>query len=133
MAVQLDSKKSIILAKDNTLKTLALEGANGISEIEMFSPKVNDQGLVLFRAKDMEGKRGLYLASDSGVKRIIGEGDEIETDVGMGKILYNPNYPGFSGEVDMNDHGEIVFHCITVSSPDNKELGSSIYKIAPKL
>ncbi len=132
MAVQLDSKKSIILAKDNTLKTLALEGANGISEIEIFSPKVNDQGLVLFRAKDMEGKRGLYLADDSGVKRIIGEGDEIETDVGMGKILYNPNYPGFAGEIDMNDHGEIVFHCIAVSSPDNKELGSAIYKIAPK-
>lgn len=131
MGIGLDSKKSIVLARENTLKTLAVEGASGISEIEMFSPKVNDQGLVLFRARDMEGKRGLYLADDSGIKRIIGEGDEIQTDVGTGKILYNPNFPGFGGDVDMNDHGEIVFYCMIVSS-DNKELGSAVYKIAPK-
>lgn len=132
MGVTLDSKKSIVLARDNTLRTLAIEGANGISEIELFSPKVNDQGLVLFRAKNLEGKRGIYLADENSIKRIIGEGDDIQTDLGPGKILYNPNYPGFGGEVDMNDQGDIVFYCLIVSSPDNKELGSAVYKISPK-
>jgi hypothetical protein len=133
MGVQLDSKKSIVLARDGVLKTLAVEGANNISEIEMFSPKANDQGQVAFRARDMEGKRGIYLADDSGVKRIIGEGDEVNTDVGTGKILYNPNYPGFGGDIDMNNQGEIVFYCLIVSSPDNKELGSAVFKISPKI
>ena len=99
--------------------------------IEIFSPKVNDQGQVLFRAKDELGKRGIYLADANGVKRIISEGDEVNTDLGMGKILSNPNYPGFGGEVDMNDHGEIVFNCLLVGAKDNKEWGSAIFKISP--
>jgi hypothetical protein len=125
-----DSKKAIVLSRENTLKNIAVEGHDDISEIEMFTPKINDQGLVLFRAKNMAGLRGLYLADGSNVKRLIGEGDEIETDLGAGMILFNPNFPGFGGEVDINDQGEIVFHCIVVT-PDNKELGSAVYKMTP--
>ena len=107
----LDSRKAIVLWRDGVLHTIASEGDNNISEIEMFAPKINNQGIVLFRALDNTGARGLYLANQKGVERIIGEGDEVMTDLGAGKILSNPNYPGFSGEVDFNDQGEIVFHC----------------------
>lgn len=130
-ATSLESKKEIVLSKEGNLIPVAIEGKDGISEIETFSSKVNDSGLVLFRAKDTEGKRGIYIASEEGVKRLIGEGDEVQTDVGPGKILYNPNYPGFGGDVSMNAHGEIVFYCLIVSHPDNKELGSAVFKLSP--
>ena len=126
-----DNSRVLILYKDGVSKNIASEKVDGISEIEIFSPKVNDQGQVLFRAKDELGKRGIYLADANGVKRIISEGDEVNTDLGMGKILSNPNYPGFGGEVDMNDHGEIVFNCLLVGAKDNKEWGSAIFKISP--
>jgi len=132
MGLQEGAKKSIVLAHDNSLRTLAVEGSNDISEIEMFSPKVNDLGIVLFRAKNTEGKRGLYVADENGIKRIVGEGDDVETDLGSGKILSNPNYPSFGGDVDMNARGEIVFYCLIVASPDNKELGSAVFKMTPK-
>ncbi|MDO9182242.1 MAG: hypothetical protein Q7U04_07525 [Bacteriovorax sp.] len=124
-------KKVIAVYKDNIVTNIAIEGQNDISEIEQFAPKINDQGLVLFRARDMSGKRGLFLADGVTIKKIITEGEEIQTDLGIGKILSNPNYPGFGGEVDMNDQGEIVFYCLVVSE-DNKELGSAVYKISPK-
>lgn len=127
-----DNSKAIILYKDGTSKNVAREQADDISEIELFSPKVNEQGLVLFRAKNTEGKRGLYLADSTGVRRVIGEGDKIMTDSGPAKILSNPNYPGFAGEVDMNDKGVIVFSCLIVGEHDNKELGSAIYTITPQ-
>lgn len=130
-ATTLESKKEIVLAREGVLKTVAMEGQNGISEIETFSSKVNDSGLVLFRAKDAEGRRGLYIASEEGVKRLLGEGDEVATDVGPGKILYNPNFPGFGGDVDMNEQGDIVFYCLIVSHPDSKELGSAVFKMSP--
>lgn len=133
VAIGLDSKKVVVLAHDNKLKTIAIEGSSGISEIETFAPKVNDLGMVLFRARDNEGKRALFLADENGIKRIIGEGDEISTDLGLGRILLNPNYPGFGGEIDMNDHGEIVFYCMIISASDSKELGSAVYKISPKI
>lgn len=127
-----DNTKVIILYKDGVSKNIASEKADGISEIEIFTQKVNDQGQVLFRAKDNRGKRGIYIADTNGVKRIIGEGDEIQTDLGLGKILSNPNYPGFGGDVDMNDHGEIVFYCLLVGAKDNQqEWGSAVFKISP--
>ncbi|MFA6238717.1 MAG: choice-of-anchor tandem repeat NxxGxxAF-containing protein [Bacteriovorax sp.] len=127
-----DGKGAIVISKDNVLKVIAFEGQNDITEIETFAPKINAQGQVAFRAIDINGKRGIYLADETGVKRIVGEGDEIMTDLGMGRILSNPNYPGFGGDVDMNDHGEIVFYCVIVDS-DERELGSAVYKITPKI
>lgn len=126
-----DNTRVLILYKDGVTKNIASEKADGISEIETFSPKVNDQGQVLFRAKDEYGKRGIYIADANGVKRIVVEGQEVNTDLGMGKILSNPNYPGFGGEVDINDHGEIVFYCMLVGAKDNQEWGSAVFKISP--
>lgn len=131
-AVLEDSHRALIMYKDGILRNLAIEKADDLSEIELFTPKINDKGLVAFRAKDLEGKRGLYVANTEGFKKIIGEGDEVMTDLGMAKILSNPNYPGFTGEIDMNDNGEIVFSCLLVSSKDDKEWGSAIMKISPK-
>lgn len=132
-AILEDGTKALIRYKEGQLKNLVIEKADNISEIEMFSPKINEQGQVLFRAKDKEGKRGIYLADSKEVRKIVGEGDEVMTDLGMGKILSNPNFPGFGGDVDMNDHGEIVFYCLVVGAKDNKEWGSAVYKVSPKI
>ena len=133
MAYLEDSKKAIVISNhEGVQKIVAKEGSLDISEIEMFTPKINDLGVVLFRAKDGQGLRSLFLADDSGVKKIISEGDEINTDLGLGRILSNPNYPGFGGEVDMNDQGEIVFHCLVVSADNNREWGSAVFKITPR-
>jgi hypothetical protein len=131
-AVLEDSSKAIILYKEGQLKNVAIEKSEQISEIEHFAPKVNDQGLILFRAKDQKGIRGLYLAGPEGIQRLIGEGDSVMTDLGMGKILSNPNYPGFGGEVDMNDQGEIVFYSLVVGEKDNREWGAAVFKMSPK-
>jgi hypothetical protein len=125
-------KKSILLFKDNILTQIAKDDLNDISEIDLTTLKINEQGNVLFRAKDKNHLSGLYLANTESVTRIIGEGDRLETDLGPGKILSNPNFPAFSGDVDMNDSGEIVFHCLIVDE-DNRELGSAVYKMTPNL
>lgn len=124
--------KTIVVSHENTLSHIAIEGQNDISEIEMFNPKINVHGQVAFRARDLTGKRGIYIADGSGVKRLVGEGDEIVTDLGQGRILNNPNYPGFGGDVDMNDQGEIVFYCLLIDEND-RELGSAVYKMTPTI
>lgn len=131
-AILEDNSKAIILSKEGQLTNLVIEKNDDISEIELFAPKVNEQGLVVFRAKDMDGKRGIYVTSIEGTKKLVGEGDEIMTDLGLGKILSNPNFPGFGGDVDMNDHGEIVFYCLVMGAKDNQEWGSAVFKISPQ-
>ncbi len=131
VASLLDSKKALLLWKEGELFTLAKEGDSGISEIELFAPKVNQQGMVAYRAKNDKGLRSVYVADQSGVQKLLSEGDEILTDQGPGKILSNPNYPGIGGEIDMNDRGEIVFYCLITGLKDNKELGSAVYVLSP--
>lgn len=131
MAFLSDMKKTIVVSKDNVLTTIATEGSDDILEIELFTPTINNLGNVVFRAIDSSGKRGIFVANGKEVKKIISEGDEVLTDLGSGRILSNPNYPGFGGDVDMNDEGEIVFNCVVVDE-ENKELGSAVYMINPK-
>jgi hypothetical protein len=131
-ATKSDSKKSILFFKDNVIRSYASEGNDDIGEIELFAPKVNDLGQVLFRAKDESGARAIFLADGTAVKKIIREGDVVNTDQGLAKVLDNPNFPGFGGEVDLNDKGDILIMAVLIGAFDNKELGSAIYKISPK-
>ncbi len=124
------NQKGIFIFTNGITKKIALESENDISEIENFSVKVNNEGYVLFRAKDMAGHRSLFLADTSMVKKLISEGDEIESDLGKSKILLNQFYPGFGGEIDINNNGDIVFNCSLVRATDDKELGQAIYTIS---
>lgn len=122
--------KSMILWDRGNLTILAQEGLNGISELELFSPKVNSQGVVAFRAKDKKGLRGIYVASKDGLKRVIGEGDYIPTDLGEGQILVKTDFPGLAGDIDLNENNEIAFACV-LATDNGKITGDAVYRISP--
>lgn len=127
-----DGKKGIYKNTETETIRLAYEGDGELSEIEYFTPKINDQSEVFFRAKNMEGKRGIYLVKGEHLLRLIGEGDAVDTDLGAAKILWNKFYPGFSGEIDVNNNGDIVFHALLVASDTEREIGSGIFYLERK-
>lgn len=131
VATLTDGKQALILDENGVQTQLAVEGHDGISEFELFGVKINSQGLVLFRAKNLQGQRGIYLADSTQVLRLLGEKDEIPTDLGKGRILAPPSYPVFSGGVSLNDRNEISFHALIVSAATGKDWGSAIYKLSP--
>ncbi len=120
-----EGKKAVYKSSETELVRVALEGEKGISEIEYFSPRIIDNGSVFFRAKDHEGKRSIYKVEGDTVWRLIGEGDEIVTDLGPAKILWNKFFPGLSGEIDVNNKGDVVLHALLVKD-DNREIGDGI-------
>lgn len=126
-----DGTKAIFKYNNGEMKKLVDEKGE-VSEIEMFSPKINSKGQVLFRAKNKEGKRSIFLADQDELKMIVSEGSELPSDLGLAKILSNPNYPAFSGDVDFNDNGDIVFNAIIIGAKWDQEWGSAVYKISPK-
>lgn len=126
-----DKRKSLVLYKDGELQSLVTEGLDGIAELELFTPRLNSSGTVAFRAKNAKGLRGLYVANESSVKRLLGEGDSIMTDKGHGYILLKQDFPGFAGDIDFNEKGELAFACV-LASPENKIIGDAIYKLSPK-
>lgn len=127
--------RTIIALKSGIHFTVAREGENDISQLEMFSPQINDNGLVVFRAKDSKGLRGIYLAnpfaSEPRVKKLLGEGSPVMTDQGMGAILRRDNFPGFGGNVDINNNNEIVVSTVVATENQKWIFGTAIYKLHP--
>lgn len=118
--------------ESSSIQSIAQVGQFGITDIEYFSIRLNNQGHIVFRAIDMNGKRSIFLYDGNNVQRVIGEGDEVVADVYGVKILDNPMFPGLAGELGFNDQDEIVFQCILVALKSPKELGSAVYKVVPK-
>ncbi|MCK6595063.1 MAG: hypothetical protein L6Q33_07685 [Bacteriovoracaceae bacterium] len=127
-----DGKKGIYRANETDVQRVAFEGDTQISEIEYFMPKIIDNGDIYFRAKDHDGKRGIYLYTNDVVVRLIGEDDVVDTDLGAAKILWNKFYPGLSGDIDVNQNGDVVFHALLVSKDENREIGAGIFQILRK-
>lgn len=130
-----DRVRTIIAVKDGVHFVVAREGENDVSQIEMFSPQINDNGFVVFRAKNSKGLRGIYLADPFAptpeIKRLLGEGDAILTDQGMGAILRRDNFPGFGGNVDINNNNEIVVSAVVAAENQKWIFGTAIYKLHP--
>lgn len=126
-----DNVKTLVIDKNGQQTRIATEGQEGLSEIELFAPQINAQGLVVFRGKDMKGLRGIYLADGNEVRRVIGENDEIPTDRGPGRILSQPGYPAFGGNVRINDRNQIVFYALITSAGGNQDWGSAVYTLSP--
>jgi hypothetical protein len=113
-----DGRTSIFMAdkKSEFPVKIATEGVGDLSNIEFFPIRVNSKGLILFRGKDKNLKRSLFLSDGKKLKKILSEGDIVDTDLGPGMILDNQMFPGFSGEVDINDLGQIVFTAVVVKA-----------------
>lgn len=127
--------RTIIAVKDGIHYVVAREGENDISQIELFSPQINDNGFVVFRAKDSKGLRGIYLANPFAmqpeVKRLLGEGDSIMADQGIASIIRRDNFPGFGGNVDINNNNEIVVSTVLATENQKYIFGAAIYKLHP--
>lgn len=86
--------------------------AGTIREIDAFAPAINDNGLVVFRARDANGQ-AIYAGDGSGLRRVVGKADIVMTDLGSGQIgqhIDNPSsWPIFSGAPSVNIHGDIAF------------------------
>lgn len=132
VATLASGKKTLVLQEGPRQRFLATEGEDDISELELFSPKVNSQGLVLFRAKNAKGERGLYLSDGSEKKRLLGENEELPTDLGPGRVWADAVYAAFSGGVNLNDRNELTFHTLVISAETGEEWGSAIYKLSPQ-
>ena len=108
---------------------IARTGTQGLGSIESFGPAINDDGLVAFRGVDSNGKQAIFVGDDSTLRRVIGRGDPIDTDLGMGQIdQETPGSPAFSGGVAINAAGDIAFSPTLTPLGNNQiEWGTGVY------
>ncbi len=108
---------------------IARTGDPGLSGVEFIAPAVNDDGLVAFRGVDSNGKEALFVADDATLRRVIGRGDPIATDLGPGRIDQdNVNTVALVGGLAINAAGDIAFAAALTPVANNQiEWGTGIY------
>ncbi len=108
-----------------------VQASGTIRDIESFAPAMNDNGLVVFRARDADGQ-AIYVGDGTTLVRVIGKEDAVATDLGPGRIgqhIDDPNgWPIFSGAPTINNAGDIAF--IAALHPDGDtqiEWGTGVF------
>jgi len=104
-----------------------VDPAGTIRDIETFAPAINDEGLVVFRAKDENGQ-AIYAGDGTGLVRIVGKGDTVAIDLGQAQIGQHDDSPIFSGTPAVNNHGDVAFVAGVHPQGDNQtEWGSAVF------
>jgi hypothetical protein len=99
-----------------------------INSIEFFAPAANNNGLVAFRARDGQNRYAIFVGDGETLVRVIGQFDEVPTDLGPGQIAQHDTSPTFGGGVAINDNGDIAFNAALTPVDDTQvEWGSGVY------
>ena len=105
----------LMLFDGATSVRLAKPGDAGIVDgLGSEPPSINASGVVAFVARDVLGD-ALYVADSSGVARVIGDGDTVQTDLGPLTLGFDTPIFGrraLSGSVAINDSNQIAFNAL---------------------
>ena len=129
IATRVADNRRVVLRSDGTTTTeiAAVDPAGTILELDSFAPTINDAGWVAFRARDADGQ-AVYLGDGTSLLRVVGNGDVVDTDLGIGQLGQHDSSPVFAGHPSINAHGDIAFVAGLHPQGDNQiEWGSGVF------
>lgn len=120
--------RGVYLSNGSTTIEIATTFNAAINTIEFFPPAANNNGLVVFRARDNNNYYAIFVGDGTDLRRVIGQWDTIPTDQGPAWIAQHDTSVTFGGAVAINDHGDIAFNAALTPEGNNQiEWGSGIF------
>jgi hypothetical protein len=122
--------RGVFLSDGTTTLTIATTTAPGtqVTDVEFFAPAVNDAGVVVFRAKDLAGRRAIWAGDGSNLKRVVTHLDILPSDLGPARVEQNDASPVFGGAPSINAGGDVAFNAALTPPGDNQvEWGTGVY------
>ena len=110
-----------------TIEIAAVDPAGTILELDSFAPAINDAGWVAFRARDANGQ-AIYLGDGNSLVRVIGNGDVVDTDLGVAQLGQHDASAVFAGRPAINARGDVAFVAGVYPQGNNQiEWGSGVF------
>jgi hypothetical protein len=118
VVVRSDGTNSVEIARDE---------AGSLDNIESFAPVINAAGLVAFR-RITNGVQAIFVGDGQTLRRVVGEGDIIPSDLGPAQIGQNDTSAVFGGGLAINADGDVAFTA-ALHPPGNNpvEWGTGVY------
>jgi hypothetical protein len=120
--------RGVFLSNGSETIEIATTAHPDINSIEFFSPVANNSGLVAFRVRDGQNLYAIFVGDGNELRRLIGQFDKVQTDLGPGQIAQHDSSPTFGGSVAINNHGDIAFNAALTPIDDTQvEWGSGVF------
>jgi len=120
--------RGVFLAEGATTTTIATLDDPLVSDISFFSPAANSAGLVAFRGTDDQGLDAIFVGDGVELRRVIGEHDLVEIDLGTARIDQHDDSVVFGGSAALNEQGDLAFSAaLAPEHNDQIEWGSGMF------
>jgi hypothetical protein len=121
-------------AHDQAVRILAEEGQGGLRELQPFRASLNLRGDIVFRARDSEGREGVWRAEawSGKVYPLIRENDRLKTDRGAALVGVKGDFPGvIYAAPQLNARGDILVGALLRSEETGRDLGLGYFVVEP--
>lgn len=108
--------ESLILINGKNISVLAQTGKD-LAKFDFFSPKMR-AGIVVVRGEDFEGRKVTYIHDEKGFRRLLSQGDIVQTDIGVGRVHYENRDAIFYGAPGLDEMGNVVLQA-TLTDADH--------------
>jgi hypothetical protein len=120
--------RGVFLTDGATTTTIATLDDPLVSGISFFRPAANSSGIVAFRGTDDQGLDAIFAGDGVELRRVIGEHDLVEIDLGTARIDQHDNSVVFGGSPAINERGDLGFNAaLAPEDNDQIEWGSGMF------
>jgi hypothetical protein len=132
LLVARDARGDALILLENGKVTEVARAGEKLREFDFFTPKLRGD-VIAFRGVDIQGRKGIWTHTPSGLRPLITQGELIQTDLGPARVDYPSIHAIFYGPPAIGPGGEIVQQA-TLTAPDNlrKLLGIGLLKFSPE-
>jgi hypothetical protein len=118
----------LLLIEQGREQVLAIQGVD-LKSFDYFLPKLRS-GVAVVRGEDFEGRKAVYASSNGRFKKVISEGDLVQTDLGSGVVYYPQKDSIFYGAPGIDESGNVYLQA-TLSDFDHPQtfLGIGLLKL----
>lgn len=114
-----DGSQDHLILLDTTLNKTEIIATAGkeLKSFDYFTPKMR-AGTIIVRGVDFNGQKAVYVKDSKNFRKIISQGDIVQTDRGAGRVHYRNEHSIFYGAPGLDERGNVYLQA-TLTDPDH--------------
>lgn len=101
-----DVSGEALVILENGKQTVVARAGKEVASFDYFAPKMRN-GVLVFRGMDFEKRKVVYLYEEGSLRKLLTQGDVVNTDKGLARVDYQSQDALFYGAAGIGPTGEI--------------------------